>query len=285
VSVGSDSPIVRSLLPGALPPVRGNVVVTLKQGAQADLVASGMKSTTDPALAEWQIGQGRVVAWTPGIGAPWGAAWLARESLWNDVIRWAQRGAAAPALTPSAAPGSSGELEIDLSRAGAKALGVSAISGTLTDGAGHRRAVTFTPAGPATYAAKLAGLGPGVYSFLLASFGQSALRETGEVAVPYSPEFSPNPASVSPIGELVRQTGGTIVGATQADTLFAASYDLGRLLTLAALVCFLAGVAVRLLPSRFGRRVDLRDALIARRQRSPASPSGRDREADRAGRR
>src|SRR4029077_5595485 len=102
VSLSSDSPVVRSLLPGALPTVRGNVVVTVKQGAQADLVASGMKSTTDPALAEWQIGQGRVVAWTPGLGAPWGAAWLARKSLWDDAVRWAQRGGAAPDTTPVA---------------------------------------------------------------------------------------------------------------------------------------------------------------------------------------
>jgi Ca-activated chloride channel family protein len=286
VSLSSDSPVVRSLLPGALPTVRGNVVVTVKQGAQADLVASGMKSTTDPALAEWQIGQGRVVAWTPGLGAPWGAAWLARKSLWNDAIRWAQRGAAAPATTPVATPGTADELEIDLSGAGVQALGVSAISGTLTDSAGHRRAVRFTPAGPATYAATPADLGPGVYSFSLASFGSSAVRATGEVAVPYSPEFSPNAASVSPLGELVRQTGGTIVGAAQADTVFARVYDLSRLLTLTALICFLAGVAVRLLPSRSRRpRAGIEDGLVARRRRSAASRSGRSREADRAGRR
>ncbi len=286
VSRSSDSPVIRSLVSGALPMVRGNVVVTLTDGAQADLAASGRTSKTDPALAEWQIGQGRVVAWTPGVGAPWGAAWLARKSLWNDAIRWIQRGVATPAATPVVAPGSSDELKIDLSRVGATALGVSAISGTLTDSAGHRRAVNFTPAGPATYTAKLAGLGPGIYSFSVASSGSSAVRATGEVAVPYAPEFSPDPASVSPMGQLVRQTGGTIAGAAQADTALPRVHDLGRLLILAAFVCFLVGVAVRLLPSRFGRpRAGLDDELIARRRRSPASPSGRSRAADRAGRR
>ncbi len=286
VTLSSDSPVVRSLVRGALPAVRGNVVVTVKPGAQADLVASGKKSTANPALAEWQLGQGRVVTWTPGVGAPWGAAWNSRSGLWNDAVRWVQRGATTPALTPVADPGSSDELRIDLSDAGAAGLGVTSISGTLTDGAGHRRSVRFTPVGPASYSAKVTGLVPGVYRFSLASSGSSALSATGEVSVPYASELSPNPALTSPMGELVRQTGGRIVGAAGVGSLLARGHDLARLLTLVALICFLLGVAVRLLPARSGRsRVGVEREFIARRRRSPASRSGRSREADRAGRR
>jgi uncharacterized membrane protein len=286
VSLSSNSPVVRSLLRGPLPAVRGNVVVTLKSGAQTDLVASGKKSTTDPALAEWQIGQGRVVSWTPGLGAPWGAAWSSRSALWNDAIRWVQRGAAVPVLTPVADPSSSDKLRIDLSNAGAAAFGVTSISGTLIDGSGHRRAVRFTPSGPGSYAATVPGLVPGVHRFSLSSSGSSALSATGEVSVPYRLEYSPNPALTSPMGELVRQTGGRIVGAAGLGSLLARGHDLARLLTLVALICFLVGVAVRLMPARSGRsRVGLEGEFIARRRRSPASRSGRSREADRAGRR
>ena len=61
-----------------LPGLTGNVVTTAKPGAQADLVAAPAPDRPIPALAEWQYGIGRVVAWTPGLGPPWAADGAAR---------------------------------------------------------------------------------------------------------------------------------------------------------------------------------------------------------------
>ena len=269
VSLNSDSTIIRSLLGKTLPKVLGNVVVTTKPGAEADLVASGEKSSIDPALSEWQIGAGRVVAWTPGLGGPWGEAWLAEPPLWNDTVRWLDRGVQVPSLTPVADPASSSELEIDLAGAGTAALATTGISGTLVDRAGHRRAITFAPAGSATYLAHVPGLKAGVYTFALASSGTTAMSSSGELAVPYPREFSPATATVSPLGELVRQTGGRIVDPNKIGTLLDNGHTLEQLLTLLALLCFSAGVAVRLVPGRSRRPgTDSRDTAIEARRSS-----------------
>jgi Ca-activated chloride channel homolog len=273
VSLNSDSTIVRSLLGKALPKVLGNVVTTTKPGAQADLVASGEKSTTNPALAEWQVGAGRVVTWTPGLGSPWGQAWLAETALWNDAVRWLGRGVQVPLLTPVADPSASGELEINLAADGTAALGTTGISGTLTDSSGKHRAITFAPSGSATYVAQVPGLKAGVYAFAVASAGTNPTTATGLVAVPYPSEFSPATAKVSPMGELVQQTGGEIVDPANLGELLGGGHSLEQLLTLLALGCFLAGVVVRLIPGRRSRSVtDSEHApTVARRERVRAS--------------
>ena len=86
------SPIVRSLAGAELPPLSGNVVTRLRPGAQVDLIARSAGSRTEPALAQWGYGTGRVVSWTPGLGAPWATRWTAQTALWNDAVRWAARG-------------------------------------------------------------------------------------------------------------------------------------------------------------------------------------------------
>jgi Ca-activated chloride channel homolog len=278
VSLNSDSAVVRSLLGKTLPKVFGNVVVTTKPGAQSDLVASGQKSSTNPALAEWQVGAGRVVTWTPGLGSPWGQGWVAETALWNDAVRWLQRGAQVPALTPIASPGSSGQLEINLAAGSTAALGTTAIVGTLRSSSGERRAIRFVPAGSATYTTQVPGLKPGVYTFELTSSGTSNLSSAGAVAVPYPSEFSPATATVSPMGELVQQTGGRIVDAAKVGTVLGGGHSLEQLLTLLALVCFLTGVAVRLLPGRSRRPgSDARNtSVVARRGRIPAGTAAPD---------
>ncbi len=266
VSLGSDSTVVRSLLGKSLPNVLGNVVVTVKPGAQADLVASGEKSTTNPALAEWQTGVGRVVTWTPGLDGSWGASWLPETHLWNDTVRWLERGVDVPALTPVADPASSGELEINLASAGSAALGTTGITGTLTSSTGKRRTVSFVPGGSAIYTAHVPDLRPGVYAFDLTSSGSSPISGSGAIAVPYASEYSPSTAGVSPMGELVRQTGGRIVDPSGAGAVFGHDHDLAQLLTLLATLCFLSGVAVRFMPARSGRvEVDPEHAPTAAR--------------------
>ena len=87
------SPIVRSLAGAELPPLTGNVVTRLRAGAQVDLIARSARARTEPALAQWGYATGRVVSWTPGLGAPWATRWTAQTArLWNDAVRWAARG-------------------------------------------------------------------------------------------------------------------------------------------------------------------------------------------------
>jgi Ca-activated chloride channel homolog len=247
VQLASDSPIVRSLIGKGLPTLRGNVVVQLKSGAQADLLAGDANSQADPALAEWQTGAGRVVTWTPGLDSDWAGAWLGETALWNDAVRWSERGVAPSPLTPRALGGASGVLQIDLASAGAAALGVSAIDGTLTGAGGVARSVAFEPVGPSLYQADVASLPAGVYRFSLETVGAVRQSATGEVAIPYPAEYSSVSARVSPMAQLVAQTGGRILAGGDVDALASRKRSLWRVLALCALVVFLLGVAGRML--------------------------------------
>ena len=116
VTVGADSPVVRSLAGHRLPALTGNVVTNLKSGAQADLIAAGTGSQSNPALAEWQYGAGRVVAFTPGLGAPWASGWSGETALVDDAVRWAQRGVGTAPLIPSVLDGAPPSLQLDLAQ-------------------------------------------------------------------------------------------------------------------------------------------------------------------------
>jgi Ca-activated chloride channel homolog len=245
VLVASDSPILRSLAGRQPPGLRGNVVTTLKAGAQADLEATNRRRTTDPALAEWQVGAGRAVAWTPGIGAPWATKWQTQPAVFDDAVRWADRGAVAGRLLP-APTAVAGTLGLDLAQAGTGAAAVTAITGTLTGGNGTAHRVVFDRVGPALYRADVSALPEGVYRFAVTAEGVRGLASSGLVALPYPAEQSPVPATVSPLGQLVTQTGGVVFAAGDTGALVGHRYALRDLLTWIALALFFVGVAVRM---------------------------------------
>ena len=248
VYLSNDSPIVRSLSGRQLPPVRGNVVVNLKSGAQADLLASGKGSELDPALAEWQVGTGRVVAWTPGVGAPWGSAWLHERALFDDAVRWSERGVNPAPLTPTTSGAPAGTLRIDLANLGTATLGVTTISGSLTPAAGGRsHTIAFGRVAPSLYQANISSLPEGVYRFALATRGSDRVASTGEVAVPYPFTLSPVSVTTSPLGQLVKQTGGRVLAVDDPGVLANAD-SLRGLLTLLALIVFFAGAVWRMAP-------------------------------------
>jgi hypothetical protein len=254
---------VRSLAGKQLPGLTGNVVVGLRSGAQADLLASDHGSQTDPALAQWQIGTGRVVAWTPGLGPPWADAWLGERPLWNDAVRWSERGVTPPAIDPEPPGGTSGSLQIDLANAGTAALGVTAIAGTLTGSDGVPHSVTFSLAGPGRYRANVASLPAGVYRFALASSGTDHVSGSGELALPYPSEYSPVSVTKSPMGQLVAQTNGRQLAPGDPAVLSGGYHSLRELLALLGFVMFLVGVLGRILPRPPGRRRSSRERQVA----------------------
>jgi Mg-chelatase subunit ChlD len=255
VTPGSDSPVVRSLAGRRLPTLGGNVITTLKAGAQADLLAAGSSSAPDPALAQWQYGVGRVVAFTPGLGAPWASAWSGETALWNDIVRWVERGVSTTPLTPTVIDGAPPSLEIDLAPIGTAAFGVSSIAGVLSSAAGASYPVSFTRVGASLYHAALPALPEGIYRFRLDARGARGLTASGLVAIPYSREYMPRLVADSPLGPLAALTGGRALAAGDPGVAAAGAWDaLWWALALAALVLFLSGALGRLVerPPRAG---------------------------------
>jgi Ca-activated chloride channel family protein len=269
VNAGEDSPLIRSLESRTPPPLSGAVVTTLKPRASADLVASGRKGSSEPALAHWQLGSGRVVAAPAGWGRPWAVAWTDRGALLNDVVRWAERPASASAPL-ELLPGPPAELRLDVGIAAAERLGGEKLVGNLSSSAGKRWTVTLTQTAPGIYSAAAPQLASGVYSYTLNAFGARSIRIGGELAVPYPAVFEPRPQDTTQLGEVAVLTGGRPLAADDPGVIASASWHAAWwAAALAGLVLVLIGFALRVLePPGPGDGADYGDT-------SPAAPASR----------
>ncbi len=243
VTPGDSSPILSSLSEMALPFLRGNVVTTLEQGAQADLLARDPGYSPVPALAQWQYGVGRVVSWTPGLAPEWAGAWAERPQLWQEAVRWVERGAGTPALTPSLLPASSTQLSIDTLQNAGVSIDQYNSTGQLEADDGQTIPLRFTETAPSLYLATVPTLSQGVYRYTVSAGSEAG---SGLLAVPYPAEYRPGPVEATPLGSLVAETGGRVLSARDPVALGRRWTAVWRWLALAALLCFLAGVALRL---------------------------------------
>jgi uncharacterized protein YegL len=247
VNADEDSPLIRSLEGQAPPALSGAVVTTLKPRASVDLVASGRKGSSQPALAHWQLGSGRVVAAPAGWGSPWAAAWTHTGALLNDAVRWAERPASA-SVPLELTSGPPVELRLDIGIATAERLGAAKFSGSLVSSAGKRSAVTLTQTAPGIYSAMAPQLASGVYSYMLSASGLRSARFGGKLAVPYPGVFEPRPGDTSQLGEVAALTGGRQLTAADPGVIASASWHAAWwAVALAGLVLLLIGFALRVL--------------------------------------
>jgi uncharacterized protein YegL len=238
VSAGASSPVLASLAGLPLPQLLGNVVTTLKPAAEAGLLAADGAHQPDPALAQWQYGLGRVVTWTPGLTEDLAGVWTRRTSLWRDAVRWVERGEGLPALTPALQAGEANTLAIDtVANAGVT------LDGARPAGRLGGQPLRFTQSAPGRYTASVPGLRSGVEAYSISG----AAATGGLLAVPFPAEFLPVPAAATGLGALAIATGGRVVAATDRSSIEGEATPGWWWLALAALICFLAGAAVRLL--------------------------------------
>jgi Ca-activated chloride channel homolog len=256
VTPGVDSPIVRDLAGQKLPTLKGNVVTELKPGASAILLGQDKDHPPDPTLAQWQYGAGRVVAWTPGIGAEWAGAYAGQSAFFADMARYVEPAVAPAPLTPRIVPGAEAEVEVDEAEGGEPAEGTGAIEGSIVTPGGKATPLPLEARAPWRWTAALPDPRPGVDAFAIRNLGRTA---RGLLAVPYSDALRPLPTDATPLGPLAAGTGGRVLAPTATGILTAHRTDLWWWFALAALLAFLADVAARLVPRRReGRRRGLR---------------------------
>ena len=246
VQPGSSSPVVSSLVGQRLPQLTGDVVTDLKPTATAALLADGGREDLDPVLAQWQYGLGRVLVWTPGIRAGWSGTWLGDESqLFDDGLRWVERGVPVPALEPTLTTQDPPGLQVDPLANRGRPLELARLQGTW-----QGRALRFEEVAPSLYQAALPGAQPGAQQVSVRAGGAAV---AALVAVPYPAEFRPRPAGESVLGQLAVVTGGRLLNPSEPGSLRSHQpLALWWVLVVISTALFLAEVALRLtISSRF----------------------------------
>jgi hypothetical protein len=243
VAAGAASPITSALSGQSLPPLGGNVLTRLREGAIAPLTTQ-INAGTVPALAQWQVGLGRVAVWTPGAGA-FAGDWLAqRPQLFTAAARWVERGVPTPALQPALDPADPARVVVDPQATAGEPLPLADVTGTVRAPDGATDTLAFAAVAPSRYAASLgADPQPGVYG---AGVSDGHGEAQALLAVPYPAELAPRPADASVLPALAAATGGEVLDVHDPHAALAPDdgFALWRVLVGAGLVVFLAGVAV-----------------------------------------
>jgi Ca-activated chloride channel family protein len=246
-ALGAAGPAIRNLDGARLPPVNGYVSTRLRPRAAAGVTARRGR-LSEPLLAQWQYGVGRVAVWTPGASAAWAGAWVsAKTPLWNDTLRWTLRSRPTPVLQPALLEsGALRRIEIDTLQNAAVALDLANLSGRVHPPVGSPERLTFEQVGPSRYQALLPDAGPGTYRVTVRQQGAHERRVETDLAVPYPAEYRPTPSGHALLHQLASDTGGRILRDPAAGAEWERDHVLWWPLTLAALLLFLGGVVASL---------------------------------------
>jgi uncharacterized membrane protein/uncharacterized protein YegL len=279
---------------GGLPRVNAYIATTAKETAEAALVSP----EPDPLLARWQYGAGKAAAWTSDLTGKWSGDWTVWDQfpdVFSRIVKWTfpQFESSAYELT-SRMIGNEAQITVR-SAAGDPAGGSGEAGGlklVLTDEELNRQELLLEPTAPGEYSGRLPVAKPGVY---LASIerangqpGGADDPDGGAVAgagvttgfvIPYSPEYRiAAQDGAAKLAKLAEMTGGRVLSADRPGEVFQGAaavkkqvHDLSRALLIAALMIWLADIAVRRLYLPWGRLADALLTLLRLRRPAPAA--------------
>ena len=236
----------------SLPPLRGYVATTPKTAAQR--ILSGPEPFSDPILASWQYGLGRVVAWTSDASARWANEWVT----WDDFSRfWGQ------ALTWSINAGANSNLEtriimeneqarivVDARGNEGEFLNGLLLNSAVLSPAGDSRRIPLQQTAPGRYETTFNPQTEGAYFLTVHGSAQleeqeTALTDLNGWVMSYSPEYIPRQQDDRLLAQIADITGGGNLGGRPADVFL---HDLGERQAKTAIWESLVWIALILLP-------------------------------------
>ncbi|GJQ27872.1 MAG: chloride channel protein [Phycisphaerae bacterium] len=253
--------ITRGLSGPSLPRLGAYVITALKRDAHAPIV-NPTTENSDPILAYWQVGLGRVLAFTSGMWPQWGPEWpnwTGFGKLWSQAARWtARRETAADMELSTTVEGESFVLRVDMgSDAPGKSL-QNQIVGRVIDPAYQGAPIRLDQTGAGQYVARIPISQAGNYVVRLVGQSGSADTVTPQEAVavlnaPYSPEFRELRSNEQLLKEIAHATGGRVLTHEKPDAVFDAASirrlnvhrPLRNAFLIFAIAVFLIDVAVR----------------------------------------
>jgi Ca-activated chloride channel family protein len=206
------------------PILRGFVQTAEREKAQTELLVRDTEGT-HPLLASWNIGEGRVVAFTSDANGRWSSNWIRWERIqefWSDLVEASRRrdSESAPARVEFDLRSwvAGGEVVIDLALFAD--VGRRTIRGQVTRPDGGTSSVEFVAEKPGHFMARLGQAAAGTYrakiSLTTADEGQKGqgAQELPEVAWEIDgAQFGEQPhrkPALQVLGELARASGGVV---------------------------------------------------------------------------
>ncbi|MBA2470442.1 MAG: VWA domain-containing protein [Chloroflexia bacterium] len=246
------SPILNGIDTASMPPIDGYNFAEGRANAQVDLVSD----RGDPLLAKWQLGLGRVVAWTADDGSDYAAAWATwdqYDQFWGQALRWSLPDPTNGAITSRVErSGSDAVITIDSQTGDGGSIDLTGESVAVTLPGGTTEDADLTLVSPGQYEARVTSPEPGAYRLSLAASGTELAG-----AVQVSPEWLPAADGLALLESIAGRSGGVVQSLDQApdSSLFESSQPEARApgavrglwyvpLTL-ALLLFVVEIAVR----------------------------------------
>jgi Mg-chelatase subunit ChlD len=250
-SVTDKGQIADIILDGAdaAPPLGGYVATTRKD--RADIVLAAPNG--EPALAAWQYGLGKSVAWTSDMSGVWSAEWInsaAGECIFLNAFSWTARNRKNVRLT-SRLDGD----EIELTMITAYSDGVSGADGVIVAPDGQTFKAAFKQTAPGEFKATIPSGGEGVYMAGMDIETPNGVESVfSGVSAPYSKEYDIR-ADYDGENLLKRLVvgGGAIISSpaeafAQDTTDVGERRDISAYALTAALLLFLFDIALRRFP-------------------------------------
>ena len=246
------SPILNGIDIGAMPTIDGYNFAEGRSAAQVDLVSD----RGDPLLAKWQLGLGRVVAWTADNGSDYASQWTDWDQynqFWGQTLRWSLPDPTNQAITVDLArTGSNMVVTVDSQTADGNARDLQGQSLTIVLPGGETQSAALSIESPGSYEAIVTAPDPGSYRIELPELGIGLAA-----AIQASPEWLPAEDGVTLLEAIAGRTGGEIRSLDQAPD--ASLFDAGQanarapgavravwyLPLIAALALFVADIALR----------------------------------------
>ncbi len=207
----APSSILRGLEATKLPSLGGYQITEAKPDAQV-ILQSGR---SEPILAQWQYGLGRVVAWTSDLSQDLAVNWKDSDSyapFWNQAVRWTLPAAVSPNFRVSTVQdGHDLILAVDAFANGV-AVNLTQTTARLRTPSGATVDLVLPQAAPGRYEVRLAAPQPGAYGLeLRQTRGVSGVADTAGFSVPYPAELRGPTVGDSILGSLADRTGGRVL--------------------------------------------------------------------------
>lgn len=208
------STILNGIDVSTLPPIDGYNFAQARPDAQVDLTTD----RRDPLLTKWQLGLGRVIAWTADDGSDFASSWSTWPDyglFWGNALRWTLPDPDDGAIQVSSEQeGLDTVLTFDAALSDGSAVSLENVTARITMPDSTSVDRPLFPTGPGTWQARLIEPVSGAYRVQLTGGVFSADQASGTVSaivVPPSRESQPSADGSALLQRIAATTGGSVL--------------------------------------------------------------------------